>query len=108
MLSYARKWEAVGNDLETAVKALDRKGGELVTVANGGTVGPEQDATVQTTVRGTLRAALEVAPRSHRSNWFDLKLGLRFPKYHCRSARRVEIAFWSSVSLWFLLPLQKK
>lgn len=59
VLSYARKWEPVGNDPEAAVKALNRKRGELLTLANGGTVVYEQNGTVQTTVQGTLKAALE-------------------------------------------------
>ena len=59
VLSFARKWESVGNDPETAVKALNRKRGELLTLANGGTVVSEQNAPKQTTVQGTLKAALE-------------------------------------------------
>ena len=50
VLSYARREEPVGNDPEAAVKALNRKRGELLTVANGGSVVSEQNGTVQTTV----------------------------------------------------------
>ena len=39
VLSYARKWEPVGNDPEAAVKAMHRRRGELLTIATGGTVG---------------------------------------------------------------------
>ena len=37
-LSYARKWEPVGNDRIEAQRLLLRKRGELQTVVNGGTV----------------------------------------------------------------------
>ena len=37
-LSYNRKWEPVGNDPAEAVRLLMKKRGELLTVANGGSV----------------------------------------------------------------------
>lgn len=53
-LSYARRWEPVGNDPIEAQRLLLRKRGELQTVANGGTV-------VQSApnVSGTLQSAFD-------------------------------------------------
>ena len=42
-LSYNRKWEPVGNDPAEAVRLLMKKRGELLTVANGGTVVKEPE-----------------------------------------------------------------
>src|ERR1035437_9273155 len=53
-LSYNRRWEAVGNDPAEAQHLLMKKRGELLTVANGGTV-----VQVERKVAGTLKAAFE-------------------------------------------------
>src|ERR1035438_7669558 len=53
VLSYVRKWEPVGNDPTEAQRLLMKKRGELLAVANGGTV--VQPATVS----GSLHSALE-------------------------------------------------
>lgn len=42
-LSYNRKWEPVGNDPAEAVRLLMKKRGELLTVANGGSVVQEPE-----------------------------------------------------------------
>jgi hypothetical protein len=55
VLSYARKFEPVGNDPTEAARQLFKKRGELQTVANGGTI----LHTEQSMVSGTLRAALD-------------------------------------------------
>lgn len=53
-LSYNRKWEPVGNDPAEAHRLLMKKRGELLTVANGGSV-----VQVEPKVAGTLKAAFE-------------------------------------------------
>ena len=57
-LSYDRKWEPVGNDPTEAVRLLMKKRGELLTVANGGTVVQEPEG--EPKVAGTLHSAFEV------------------------------------------------
>ena|ERR1019366_8694206 len=54
VLSYARKWEPVGNDPIEAQRMLLKKRGELQTVANGGKV-----VQVEPEVAETLKAAFE-------------------------------------------------
>ena len=56
-LSYNRKWEPVGNDPAEAVRLLMKKRGELLTVANGGSVVQEPEG--ETKVAGTLHSAFE-------------------------------------------------
>jgi predicted transcriptional regulator of viral defense system len=56
-LSYNRKWEPVGNDPAEAVRLLMKKRGELLTVANGGTVVQEPEGEAK--VAGTLNSAFE-------------------------------------------------
>lgn len=56
-LSYNRKWEPVGNDPAEAVRLLMKKRGELLTVANGGTVVQEPEG--ESKVAGTLHSAFE-------------------------------------------------
>jgi len=53
-LYYNRKWEPVGNDPAEAVRLLMKKRGELLTVANGGTV-----VQAEPKVSGSLQSALE-------------------------------------------------
>lgn len=56
-LSYNRKWEPVGNDPAEAVRLLMKKRGELLTVANGGSV--VQKLEEESKVAGTLHSAFE-------------------------------------------------
>ena len=56
-LFFNRKWEPVGNDPADAVRLLMKKRGELLTVANGGTVVQEPEG--ESKVAGTLHSAFE-------------------------------------------------
>jgi integrase len=56
-LSYNRKWEPAGNDPADAQRLLMKKRGELLTVANGGTV--VQAAEGEHKVAGSLQSAFE-------------------------------------------------
>jgi integrase len=58
-LSYARKWEPVGNDPKEAHKALQRKRGELQTKANGGTVVEAESNVPKTSVKSSFEAWLD-------------------------------------------------
>ena len=56
-LSYNRKWEPIGNDPAEAVRLLMKKRGELLTVANGGSVVQEPEG--EPKVADTLHSAFE-------------------------------------------------
>jgi len=56
-LYYNRKWEPVGNDPIEAQRLLMKKRGELLTVANGGTVVQTQEE--EPKVSGSLQSAFE-------------------------------------------------
>jgi hypothetical protein len=56
-LFYNRKWEPVGNDPAEAVRLLMKKRGELLTVANGGSVVQEPEG--EPKVAGTLHSAFD-------------------------------------------------
>ena len=63
-LSYNRKWEPVGNNPNEAHRLLLKKRGELLTVANGGTV--VQEPEVEPKVVGNLQSAFEAWVELHR------------------------------------------
>ena len=56
-LSYNRKWEPVGNDPAEAVRLLMKMRGELLTLANGGSVVQEPEG--EPKVSGSLQSAFE-------------------------------------------------
>jgi len=62
-LFYNRKWEQVGNDPAEAVRLLMKKRGELLTVANGGSVVQEPEG--EPKVPGTTKTAYPFARSRH-------------------------------------------
>ena len=76
-LSYNRKWEPVGNDPAEAVRLLMKKRGELLTVANGGSVVREPEG--EPKVSGSLYSAFEAWVRERDTPTVDFKVSFPAP-----------------------------